>query len=455
MTAELVAAQHFRLAVLVAVSVALTVSACQQGIPLGSPTPTPGTPTPPLGSPTPPPGIPTSSPVVTDEVTDLRLWTAYDSDAAHPWNRLHRALFRRVDQTGREFGRQALDPYIWSVSLHLRRGAAHTEALTALDALLLSPRDGPWLDPVRRAMLQRDLWAVFDQVTAGGEGSRVPQLEVRLARAIRALALPREEILALPDVLELAVASQSFPVAYDGNINNTYLPPGLRVASGEWICLGREDGLAAITHVESFPFYGRSLFLPCLRAPGGQGATTDFLRALQARPRGAAVPEGAEVALIRQALLIDDEGEVVLSPLVESIQLRYLHAAGGMRSFDLSLDRDLLSSSAPNMLRATSRVAEEPMLFRSHMNDPFGNTEGVHGVARMTTCQSCHVDRFQGISGAASILTVSRARFDLPDGMSGAVEPVEMATEALRTIAWKLAHPSWERLRSAGDSDSE
>lgn len=239
-------------------------------------------------------------------------WTVYDTDPEHPWNQLHRVLFGRVDSTGRVFGREALDPYLWRSSTHLRSGSSLEDALRVLDEFLTAPRDGPWRDPLRRAVMQRDLWAVFDQATMGGEATPLPELEHRLVRAIRTLALSKNEILDLPDSLERAIASGRFPTTFaQDHPTTTYLPLELLNPAGAWICLGRRDGPAAISHVAAFPFYGRSVFLPCLRAPAGREATAEFLAALQENPRSANVPEGSEVALIRRALLIDENGEIV------------------------------------------------------------------------------------------------------------------------------------------------
>lgn len=395
---------------------------------------------------------PTTSAIATEPPEP---WVAYDADGSHPWNRLHRALFQRFDHTGREFGRVALDPYLWPRSLHLRTGPSQDEAVHALDALLSAPRDGPWQDPLRRALLQRDLWAVFDQLTTGGSAPLMPAIEERLAVAIRALALPRPTILGLPDSLALAVSTRAFPVAYDADRPATaYLPPDLLTLANGWICLGRRDGPAAIAHVANFPFYGRSVFLSCLRAPGGQEATERFLAALQSNPRLVSVPEGAEVALIRRAVLIDEDGEIQVSPIVESIQLRYLYANGGMRPFDLAVDRRQLFDGVRGGLAAVSHETEEFPLFRSHGLDVFealgpATVRGsVHGVTPLETCRSCHIDKGMGITGAASILTVSRKRFPVPEGESTLVESTSLDAEAARTIAWKRGHRSWARLSS-------
>jgi hypothetical protein len=37
----------------------------------------------------------------------------YDTDPAHLWNRLHKALFVRIGPEGHTYGRDRLEPYLW------------------------------------------------------------------------------------------------------------------------------------------------------------------------------------------------------------------------------------------------------------------------------------------------------------------------------------------------------
>ena len=273
-------------------------------------------------------------------------------------------------------------------------------------------------------------------------------------QAIRALALSRTEILGLPDSLELAIASGAFPTSFsESHPATTYLPTELADPTGAWVCLGRRDGPAAMTHVANVPFYGRSVFLPCLRAPAGRVATTKFLAALQENPRSADVPEGAEVALVRRALLIDEDGEIVPSPLVESIQLRYLYERGGMTAFELTLDRERLFMHEQGGLVSVGLEAQDFALFRAHDIDPFQSSAfldasgAIQGSSPLRRCAACHVDRLAGITGAASILTISRERFPLPAGQSASVRPSSIEEASSQTIAWKRTHPSLTRIQ--------
>src|SRR5262245_2034777 len=60
----------------------------------------------------------------------------YDSDPAHLWNRLHRALYVRSTRKGEEYGRDELDPLLWEETDHLLVGPSHQQAIKLLDEFL-------------------------------------------------------------------------------------------------------------------------------------------------------------------------------------------------------------------------------------------------------------------------------------------------------------------------------
>jgi hypothetical protein len=71
--------------------------------------------------------------------------------------------------------------------------------------------------------------------------------------------------------------------------------------------------------VHSRFFNWRSAFIGFIRLPGGRKNTLAYLDKLN---RSVGFPAGTQFALVEQAFLISDEGELVLSPLIPDIQLR-------------------------------------------------------------------------------------------------------------------------------------
>ena len=167
---------------------------------------------------------------------------------------------------------------------HYLAGDAHRQAIAALDEFTAHHAETLIVDPVKRASLQRDLWAVFDWTTFHDDHPVERRaLQQRLAPIIRALALSSEQIAALPAERPLTSA--------------------LLHAEGGAVLAGRDDGPMGLVHTRAFPFLGRSVFLVFIRAPGGRDATLRLIDALNAHG-SADVPQGTEVFLVRRALLI-------------------------------------------------------------------------------------------------------------------------------------------------------
>ena len=146
----------------------------------------------------------------------------YDPNPAHIWNRLYDALLIREDPAGSKYGTDSLDPLLWLNSDHLLTQPSYGRALRVLDEFLQKHAENQIHDPVKRAILQRDLWAVFDWSVLQESLSQRPtydeekrELQTRLAEVLRRLALTPEEIALLPANYGQAVASGAFPKEYD------------------------------------------------------------------------------------------------------------------------------------------------------------------------------------------------------------------------------------------------
>jgi hypothetical protein len=124
----------------------------------------------------------------------------YDPNPAHIWNRLYDALLIREGPTGAKYGADSLDPLLWPQTKHLLAQPSHERALRVLDEFLQIHAENLIQDPVKRATLRHDLWAVFDwsvyrsSEEEGGTSydKERRELQIRLAEVLRRLALTPE-----------------------------------------------------------------------------------------------------------------------------------------------------------------------------------------------------------------------------------------------------------------------
>jgi hypothetical protein len=289
----------------------------------------------------------------------IRSPAIYHPDPEHLWNRLHAAVFARVGPDGRVYGQDRLEPLLWPRSKHLLEERSHKQAVALLDEFLKDKGEKLIEDPLKRAVLQRDLWLVFNWLEGDHDGFEEPSLkpeEVRAARerlrgplaaVIGRLAVTPDQIKKLPDNYAAAVGSGEFPKKYDPeHPDRPYLPYDLFAADGPWVCVGRPDGPVAPEHLRDDGgnnVFTNSAFLVFLRLPAGRDATLAFLKQMRSfdqpllvevaeterqldkyipNPKLPPFPVGTEVALVRRALLIDSAHAPVPSALTESVQLR-------------------------------------------------------------------------------------------------------------------------------------
>jgi hypothetical protein len=367
----------------------------------------------------------------------------YDRDPQNLWNRLHEALFVRVGPDGVTYGRDRFEPLLWLGSKHLLQGPSHEQAIKVLNEFL--EKDGEKLneEPLRRALLQRDLWMVFSWLEGmhqhGGD-SGVPPDELResqqrlgrpLAAVIRRLALSPEQIKKLPDNYAGAVKSGRFAKSHASeSTDNPYLPPDLFSADGPWVCVGRSDGPVAREHLGEANTLANSAFLIFLRLPGGRDAALKYLK----RDPGD-LPAGAEVALVRRALLIAAPAEITPTNLIETVQLR-VYGENELSVSEFRLSRSLLFAGQAGGLRAVgSNERDFKTGFASSTWDEFeaplvGQELGVRRVDIHAECTGCHNrDRFPGLRAPRPRVKVSAA-----DAMDTAVK-------------WKRERPDWKALR--------
>jgi hypothetical protein len=281
--------------------------------------------------------------------------TIYDANPEHLWNRLHATFFVRDDLPETQHLTDVLDPPLWWHTSHLLSNPSHKQALAVLDEFLQTHAENLIRDPVKRAILQRDLWAVFDWAeerqpndnSDQGYAKERRELRTRLAEVLRRIALRPEELASLPDNYAQAVASGEFGREYDAaHRERAFLPPDLFEARGPWVELEDPGSAQPVAFQHLLNFSGRSSFLVFVRLPGGRRATFDYLQTLWdfpgpweltpadaehprvMNPNVPQFPVGTEVALVRQLTLFDDQGKLVSSPITESVQIRVYREIG-------------------------------------------------------------------------------------------------------------------------------
>jgi hypothetical protein len=352
----------------------------------------------------------------------------YDANPSHLWNRVHSCLFIRRGPDGAEYGADIPDPLLWQQTKHLLTGESHHQAIQCLDEFLKTHGEDQVQDPIKRAAFQHELWAVFDWAEFRPKPySRHPQaLRSRLGQIMRRVALTPEQVRKLPDTYEEAVASRQFPAEYDpAQPTRAFLPPDLFRPDGPWICLtGYSAGPTALMH-----FTGRSRFLVFMRLPGGRGRTLEYVRSLRASgepPRvkgdGASgnapaylnlklpqFPVGTEVALVRQMLVMDAEGNLAATPITESVQLRVYHAVtpgtrymndiNGPSShdqdpFEFRFSRATLFARHSGGLTAVRPEDTEYRVVFTQGIDPFESPDSFFGRPSviLDNCRHCHGD---------------------------------------------------------------
>jgi hypothetical protein len=416
--------------------------------------------------------------------------TLYDPSPAHPWNRLHSALFVRQDHGGTSYGQDSLDPLLWLYTTHLLEPKSHARAIRALDDFLEAHAEKLIQDPVKRALLQRDLWALFDWSVArepdhpgdATYASEKKELQIRLVEVMRRLALTPKEIEALPDNYEQAVAAGQFATAYDSaHPERPFLPPDLFDSHGPWVEMAdwnspyNNSEPAAIQHVTFFS--GRSRFLIFMRLPSGRKATFGYLRELWnfpepwiARPDAPnqtdlnpalpSFPAGTQVALVRQMSLFDNQGKLAPAPITESVQIRVYRSVtadpsppqggfeevvrrSGQDCFEIRLSRPLLFAGKSGGLRAIGTREKDFLIFNAMGFDELDDPRWDQAPTVTQECVICH--RGVGIASLNSRHNLVKPSFLQRDD-GGDYPPRWWEND--NTVDWKANRPDWWLLKS-------
>lgn len=407
-------------------------------------------------------------------------------------------MLLRTAPDGSKWGCDEVDPLLWPGSKHVLLGAKYKEAIGLLHEFLTSHAERLVRDPLARAVFQRNLIAVFHWVAepiivgdhslkccAECRGSAVgcfkerTQLAELLAMTIKAVAISTDEIHRLPDNYRALEATKT--------ADELYLPGG-----PIFTLIGRDDGMAAAPiHSSNFPM---SEFLVYLRLPPTGPAATEYIEATRIFSRSRAqlvsssagsarefdprrdncllegsceppqFPADTETVLVRRAILVSNEGDPVLSPITETIQLRRYRSipdrhAAFERAHDPQVAEFRLSQRAllegQQSLRRVADDEKDFPTFNTHGLDffepgwPEAETLGSQSnggrfgpSSRVLECRACHEN-----PGVGSFTTYSRMQFEPAERqfvlLHASTDKQEEAA-ALRDLkagaTWKLLH---------------
>ena len=406
--------------------------------------------------------------------------TLYDSDPKHLWNRLEETLFVRTAPDGQKYGLGELDILYWFRTEHLLTEPSHRQALAILSEFVNSHGEKLISDPLKRALLQRDLWKLFDW-----SAKKIPhdqnaakarrELQTRLAVVMRRIALTTNEIQSLPD--NYARAQKD---AFSANP-----PRALFQTNGDWIEVGRNFGEpTAPAHVTSFA--GHSAFLVLFHHPDGRQAATKYLARLGSsqptwiygtnlsshsadppppilNPKLPQFPSGTEWALVRQMCLVDSDGQIQATPLIESVQVRRYWAVQPLKNTPPSLADDEQSIASQTIsefqmdrnheaaLRATGHSEKDFNFvhfaglgidpFEQHLSRPMSDSSALKGNV-LATCQTCH-----GTPGLYSVNTFTRSFTHPPSFSPIPIIVISPDREIAETISWKHRQYDWGLLQ--------
>jgi hypothetical protein len=302
----------------------------------------------------------------------------------------------------------------------LRFGEPRKTALTVLDEFLAKDGEKLVKEPIKRAFLQRDLWALFDWTRSWHTDVPGRDLRTRLARVIQRVALSPEEIKALPDNLAAVAATKKL----------AGFPVDLWDTRGPWVLIGDDNkntnGARTITPVHDSFFGARSTFFVFILAGDGRDKKIQFIKQLNENTK----PDQSPAALVRRMLLIDNQGRIRLTPITETVQTRNTE-----QEFKLNRQDFLEGKIKQSIHRVTDDDKERPeILF-------MGRNKGDHPEPILKSCGSCHQPN--DFSSRTQMFSEQHGvKRDRPRLIDSTLED-----EATKSIRWKSDQFMWGKLQ--------
>lgn len=420
----------------------------------------------------------------------------YDPDPQHLWNRLFAALYIRTSElpsraggppVRRIEGGDVLEFAGWARTTYWSEPGVAARLNGLLGAFLEKHAERLIRDPVRRVMLQSDLWAAHDFLVGQNiawfgtreERTRRTRLARLLARAIRALALPREALERLPDNYAAAVGSGAFAAEHAWDLHRSYLPPGLLTDPPTWTEIDffqpdlHEDIEGRFIPLHTRHFRGRSYFRVFYRFPGGRAQLVDYLKYvdtegvdwrfgaqngfLRLKPGLRQVPAGTEVALVQFLIALDDQLRPVPTRLVQSVRLRtFKNAEGagdpatdstnGMNVYEYLLRRALLFDGLKNggLEREPNDLPQYRLVFQGARSPDWGPKGRLEPVAQQ--CVSCHTGSGPGVYTLVTLTNQGGFDGGAMQGIAHALAAGAPSPQGPRAARWKQRDETYRRL---------
>ena len=424
----------------------------------------------------------------------------YDADVRHLWNRIYSAFYIRprvlpaTDKQAESIryeGGDVIEFLAWGKTTYWSSHAVSARITPLLDEFLNENGSQLILDPLKRAVFQHDLWAVYDHlidqnIKRSGDLAMRKRRDVlcrKLARCIRQLTLSSSELEQLPATYGLAIKSGRFEPKHNFNAAVDYLPHGLLTEPEEWVEIDfyypkmHEDIMDRFVSLHARSLQGRSHYRIFYRFPGGRPQVVSYLMTLEEKgvdwKRSAQfgfipplkdvpqIPVGTEVVLLQLMMSMDEQLRPVPTQIVESLQFRVFrnldgssepatNTGVGINVLDYRMKRHLLFDGLKS--GGLEREPEEEPQYRVAIGGlkataPDWGFDGKKVLFQQ--CADCHMSPKLTRLGVASIPSITHSGgFDAGAmmGISRPLPPGESGIRGKRVARFKSRLESHRRL---------
>ena len=423
----------------------------------------------------------------------------FDRDPQHLWNRLFAAVTirpsfipsqREGQPVARIEGGDRIEFFVWGGTTYWDESETVARVSTLLDQFLEQSGEKLVSDPLKRVLLQRDLWTLFDFLMTrhiarrGDHPTRQRRHELcrKLAKGIRALALSAEVLAKLPDNYSFAIRSRRFAAKHDFDPKTDYLPTGLFSGNDEWQELDffqaqrSEDVERRYVFLHMRAFQGRSYFRVFCRFPQGRSQFESYLKDLDARgidwrasaqhgsiflkPDAPEMPAGTEVVLLQYLIGLDTDLKPIPTSLVESVRLLiFKHADGvddpttnlgnGVNAAKYTLKRRLAFAEGGMQHGGLHREPDDLPVYRVLFENETAKDWGGRGRYFQLTadCRACHSGiRQTGTQMIGSVINTASVDSGAAMGVSHTLPAGAPSPHPARTVKWKTADETYRRL---------